>query len=168
VKYWLDTEFIEQPFRLDLISIGIVAEDGREFYAENRDVDWSRANTWTLETVRPQLEGRGEDTENIGYGVRRFVGEDASPVFWGYFAAFDWVLFCGLFGSLSELPFDFPQVCLDVRQWAIALGDPQLPTQVGPKHHALADARWTRDAWTFLASQAHNRLGRSDLGPSWS
>ena len=34
MKYWMDTEFIERPYTIDLISIGLVAEDGREFYAE--------------------------------------------------------------------------------------------------------------------------------------
>jgi hypothetical protein len=29
MKYFLDTEFIEQPNTIELISIGIVAEDGR-------------------------------------------------------------------------------------------------------------------------------------------
>ena len=33
MKYWIDTEFIERPCTIDLISIGLVAEDGREFYA---------------------------------------------------------------------------------------------------------------------------------------
>ena len=31
MKYWMDTEFIERPYTIDLISIGLVAEDGREF-----------------------------------------------------------------------------------------------------------------------------------------
>jgi hypothetical protein len=31
------------------------------------------------------------------------------------------------------------------------LGDPELPHQEGARHHALLDARWTRDAWAFLA-----------------
>jgi hypothetical protein len=30
MRYWLDTEFIEDGKTIDLISIGIVAEDGRE------------------------------------------------------------------------------------------------------------------------------------------
>jgi hypothetical protein len=34
VKYWIDTEFIERPYTIDLISVGLVAEDGRELYAE--------------------------------------------------------------------------------------------------------------------------------------
>jgi hypothetical protein len=50
------------------------------------------------------------------------------------------------------LPFHYPQLCLDIKQWAIELGDPELPRQFGARHHALADARWTRDAWAFLAN----------------
>ena len=72
-------------------------------------------------------------------------------MFWGYFPAQDWVVFTWLFGGTSELPFHFPQLCLDIKQWQIELGDPELPHQVGPRHHALLDARWTREAWAFLA-----------------
>ncbi len=28
MKYWIDTEFIERPCTIDLISAGLVAEDG--------------------------------------------------------------------------------------------------------------------------------------------
>ena len=45
-------------------------------------------------------------------------------MFWGYFPAYDWVAFVGLFGGLEELPFHYPQLCLDIKQWAIELGDP--------------------------------------------
>jgi hypothetical protein len=152
MKYWIDTEFIERPGVLDLISIGLVAEDGREFYAESSEVDWSRASRWTLQTIRPQLEGPSLPQEQIGNALRLFAEHDAHPVFWGYFPAYDWVLFTWLFGGLADLPFHFPQLCLDIKQWAIELGDVALPVQQGQKHHALADARWTREAWTFLAS----------------
>jgi hypothetical protein len=150
MRYWIDTEFIGQPHTIDLISLGMVAEDGREFYAESREVDWSAASRWTLEHVRPQLEGGGMSREDIGYAVQAFTEHDAAPVFWGYFPAYDWVAFSWLFGGMSELPFHFPQLCLDVKQWALQLGDPELPPQTGQRHHALADARWTRLAWTFL------------------
>ena len=152
MKYWLDTEFIERPYTIDLISVGLVAEDGREFYAESSEVDWTKASQWTLQTVRPQLDGSGMAREEIGYAVRRFVDKDAKPVFWGYFPAYDWVVFSWLFGNMDELPFHFPQLCLDIKQWAIELGDPELPRQVGARHHALADARWTKEAWTYLSS----------------
>jgi hypothetical protein len=151
VRYWIDTEFIENPYTIDLISLGLVAEDGREFYAESSEVDWSVANQWTQQHVRPQLEGNGMPRVEIGYGVRRFAEGDDDPQFWGYFPAYDWVGFCWLFGNMGELPFAFPQHCLDVRQWAWQLGDPELPHQAGVRHHALADARWTRDVWNFLS-----------------
>jgi hypothetical protein len=151
VKYWIDTEFIERPYSIDLISIGLVAEDGREFYAESSEVDWTKASRWTLQTVRPQLDGTGMTREEIGYAVRLFTDKDEHPVFWGYFPAYDWVVFSWLFGGMNDLPFRFPQLCLDIKQWAIELGDPELPPQLGVRHHALADARWTRDAWAFLA-----------------
>src|SRR4029077_5873946 len=151
MKYWMDTEFIERPYTIDLISIGLVAEDGREFYAESSEVDWTKASHWTLEIVRPQLAGTGMPREYIGYGIREFSDADKHPVFWGYFPAYDWVAFCWLFGGMNDLPFAFPQLCLDIKQWAIELGDPELPHQEGARHHALADARWTKAAWTFLA-----------------
>jgi 3' exoribonuclease, RNase T-like len=79
VKYWIDTEFIERPYTIDLISVGLVAEDGREFYAESSEVDWSKANQWTLENVRPQLEGKGLKRVEIGYAIRQFTDGDEHP-----------------------------------------------------------------------------------------
>ncbi len=152
MRYWIDTEFVAKPFALDLVSIGLVGEDGREFYAESSEVEWSKASPWTLENVRPRLDGRGMPRDDISYALRDFTDHDDAPVFWGFFPAFDWVAFVGLFGGLEELPFHYPQLCLDVKQWAIELGDPELPHQTGDRHHALADARWTKEAWAFLAS----------------
>jgi len=171
VKYWIDTEFIERPCTIDLISIGLVAEDGREFYAESSEIDWTKASQWTLQTVRPQLEGAGMSREDIGYALRRFLEADKEPVFWGYFPSYDWVAFAWLFGNMDELPSHFPQLCLDIKQWAIELGDPDLPQQTGARHHALADARWTRDAWAFLAgldpgAGERRCLGRKNSDPA--
>ena len=102
--------------------------------------------------MRPQLDGKGISREDISYALRNFTDGDEHPVFWGYFPAYDWVALVGLFGALEELPFHFPQLCLDIKQWAIELGDPELPHQKESRHHALADARWTKEAWAFLAS----------------
>jgi hypothetical protein len=33
VKYFIDTEYFDREQVIDLISLGVVAEDGREFYA---------------------------------------------------------------------------------------------------------------------------------------
>lgn len=57
MRYWYDTEFHEDGHTVDLISIGIVAEDGREYYAVNHDADWDRVkkNEWLCENVVPHL-----------------------------------------------------------------------------------------------------------------
>jgi hypothetical protein len=102
--------------------------------------------------VRPQLDGKEMSRKEISYALRNFTDGDEHPVFWGYFPAYDWVAFVRLFGGLEELPFHFPQLCLDIKQWAIELGDPELPHQKAGRHHALAEARWTKEAWAFLAS----------------
>jgi hypothetical protein len=164
VKYWIDTEFIAKPYTIDLISIGIVAENGREFYAESSEVDWSKANLWTLQNVRPQLSGDGMKREQIGNQLRLFTDGDEHPVFWGYFPAYDWVGFNLLFGGMDDLPFHYPQLCLDIKQWAIELGNPELPRQESTPHHALHDARWTRDAWAFLARLAPAAAERRCVG----
>ena len=49
--YWLDTEFIEDGKTIDLISIGIVAEDGREYYAVNNECNFCNASPWVWENV---------------------------------------------------------------------------------------------------------------------
>ena len=46
MRYYLDTEFIEDGKTIDLISIGLVSEDGREYYAINYNCDFSKASEW--------------------------------------------------------------------------------------------------------------------------
>jgi len=56
MKFWLDTEFIEDGKTIDLLSIGIVREDGQEYYAVSLDADWSKAGDWVKENVLPHLD----------------------------------------------------------------------------------------------------------------
>lgn len=51
MKYFLDTEFIEDGKTIDLISIGLVCEDGREYYAINKECDFSKADNWVVDNV---------------------------------------------------------------------------------------------------------------------
>lgn len=165
-RYWLDTEFIEHGLLrpLELLSIGIVCDDGREFYAENRYAHLGYANDWVKANVLPHLEmvkagdrqrGGGMTPTEIRDAVYDFVSAgEHPPEFWGYFADYDWVLFCGLFGRMVDLPSGWPMLCLDVKQLHLQVGEPQDgPPQPEVEHHALADARWTRDAWQWLATR---------------
>lgn len=44
MKYFYDTEFLEDGSTIELISIGIIAEDGREYYAINSEI--TRGRWW--------------------------------------------------------------------------------------------------------------------------
>lgn len=55
-RYFMDTEFIEDGKTIDLISIGIVCEDGRELYLQSAEFDGSRASEWVQENVIAHLE----------------------------------------------------------------------------------------------------------------
>lgn len=170
MKYWLDTEFIEDGKTIDLISIGIVAEDGREFYAEVADADLSRASDWVKENVLVHLWSRQKDKADAnrwsrdggagGLLKRRDIAVDivlfcdpeqfGKPEFWGYYADYDWVVLCQLFGTMMDLPRGWPMYCRDIKQLCDEKGNPRLPEQGKGEHHALADARWNREAWQFL------------------
>jgi hypothetical protein len=169
-RYWLDTEFIEDGKTIDLLSIGIVCEDGREFYAQVIDVDHDRASPWVKENVLPHFEqcrygkkdhhlnGRcydecpWDDREFIANRIRAFCAPEAhgKPEFWAYYADYDWVVLCQLFGTMMDLPKGWPMYCRDIKQLCDDLGNPQLPEQGKGEHNALADARWNKVAWDFL------------------
>jgi hypothetical protein len=152
MKIWFDTEFIEDGKTIDLISIGMVREDGETLYLENLSADYSSANDWVQENVIVYLDlvKHGVAREEIGPKVLAFVGE--KPEFWAYYADYDWVALCQLYGRMIDLPKDWPMYCRDVKQFCDDLNNPKLPEQDGAEHHALADARWARTAWEFLSN----------------
>lgn len=151
MRFWFDTEFIEDGRTIDLLSIGIVGEDGRELYLEF-DVDHRRASQWVKDNVIAHLEGVPTSREQAARIIREFMGE--KPEIWAYYADYDWVAMCQLFGTMMDLPKGWPTYCRDIKQVCDAMGNPQLPEQGKGEHHALADARWTRDAWKFLQGES--------------
>ena len=153
-RYFIDTEFIEDGHTIDLISIGIVAEDGRELYVESADFDRGKANLWVREHVFPQLKG-GEfrwSRSSIKVTLLDFfdIEEYGKPELWGYYSAYDHVAFAQLFGTMMDLPPGYPMYTRDIKQWCDQLGNPPLSEQEKGEHHALLDARWNKIAWEFL------------------
>lgn len=51
MKFFLDTEFIENGKTIDLISIGVVADNGATFYAINRNCNFAKASDWVETNV---------------------------------------------------------------------------------------------------------------------
>ena len=82
MKYYLDTEFHEYKKNgidtIELISIGIVAEDGREYYAISKDFNlkeaWNRYDI-KIEQVSGDISHSGEyDRGNGCYSGIEFPG----------------------------------------------------------------------------------------------
>ena len=85
-----------------------------------------------------------------------FIGADPSPEFWGYYADYDWVVFCQIFGAMIDLPKGWPMYCRDLKQLCDEKGNPKLPDMPNSiEHHALYDALETkyRYDWLFEANQ---------------
>jgi hypothetical protein len=154
MRIWFDTEFIEDGKTIELISIGMVREDGKTLYLENLSCDLGRASAWVQQHVISKLDlvTHGVAREEIAPKVLAFAGD--KPEFWAYYADYDWVVLCQLFGTMMDLPKGWPRYCRDVKQLCDSLGNPPLIKQDdGAEHNALADALWTRKAWEYLMEQ---------------
>jgi hypothetical protein len=150
MRYWFDTEFVEDGKTIDLLSIGVIAEDGRAFYAEPAEADHAKASDWVKENVIAHLSGDTTPRAEIAKQLVAFMGE--KPEIWAYYADYDWVAMCQLFGTMMDLPKGWPMYCRDVKQLCDSKGNPKLPEQTSIEHHALKDAEWTWQAWQFLQS----------------
>ena len=155
MKYFLDTEFNEDGRTIDLISIALVCEDGREFYAINRDAELHRVNDWVRKNVLPHLPSYGstlwKPRREIAHALTMFVNlGQGKPEFWGYYADYDWVILCQCFGTMMDLPEGWPKFCRDLKQLSVDLGSPKHPPDPEGEHDALIDARWNRDLYNFL------------------
>lgn len=235
MNYYFDTEFIEDfttrtfnipSFRwiskkhyIELISIGIVSEDGREYYAVSKDFDlkhvwnkydlqlpdsmgdepkkiyWLRENvlkplhkdlcknisgdmknvdyfqnlaTFSYKSLKSLISIYGKTNNEIATDIRLFTSgvrptedmepgriEDVvnyhnkinKPTFYAYYADYDWVLFCFLFGRMIDLPAGYPMYCRDLKQMIDDMALEQwkviVPKQTN-EHYALEDARWNK------------------------
>jgi hypothetical protein len=178
MKIWYDTEFIEDGKTIDLISIGMVAEDGRQYYAQLIEADHDKASPWVKENVIEKLlpcpnshngaSGKfwhdhscnhldcpWRSRHEVKRELLNFVGRD-KPEFWAYYADYDHVALCQLFGTMMSLPTGWPKYTRDVKQLCDSLGNPKLPEQDQGEHHALADAIWTKQAYEFLLEVGRN------------
>lgn len=95
-----------------------------------------------------------------------------AKVFYGYYADYDWVLLCSLFGKMNDLPKQFPMYCRDLKHLLDDLAEKTYPFELDnsledrlrwftgtferdfPKqeneHDALSDARWNVKLHKFI------------------
>lgn len=158
MKIFFDTEFTGLHQNTTLISIGMVAEDGRKFYAEFNDYDKTQIDSWLQTNVIDNLlyDGRHEsDTQDwFHWGDKNFIKEKLTQwlsqfdkvEMWSDCLAYDWVLFCQIFGHAFNIPKNVYYIPFDICALMFAKGvDADINREKfaevdGMKHNALHDA----------------------------
>src|SRR5215470_346269 len=75
VRFFYDCEFIEDGVTIDLISIGVVDEQGREYYAVSTEFDPQRAGDWVRSHVLPKLPAPADPVWRSRAAIRRSLLE---------------------------------------------------------------------------------------------
>jgi hypothetical protein len=175
-----DFEFLEDGVTIEMISIGMVREDGKTYYAVNGDIArlWRgrklrrkiRRHAWLMENVVPHLPQPHGDRRlsmpdswlfdyahplvkpkrQISAEVHRFIGGVDDPQLWADHGAYDHVVLCQLWGRMIDLPPCVPKYTNDLKQEAVRLGNPPLPQRTSTEHDALLDALYQQSVRRFL------------------
>lgn len=154
-RIYYDCEFLDTGSTIDLISIGMVAEDGRELYAVAEEIEaeplYKRIgrDRWLMANVVPHLPLRAPDAikqphaqykgwfhldsddnrimprRMIRNAVREFILATPDVELWAWYGAYDHVALAQLFGRMVNLPDGIPMYTRDLRQEYDRLGAPE-------------------------------------------
>ncbi|HIV57860.1 MAG TPA: polyadenylate-specific 3'-exoribonuclease AS [Candidatus Stackebrandtia faecavium] len=167
-RYFYDCEFIEDGVTIDLVSIGVVDEYGREFYAVSTEFDPDKAIPWVRKNVLDKLPSPGDSSwrsrETIRKDLYDFLMEPIGPKsqerveLWAWYGAYDHVVLAQLWGGMPALPRTLPRMTKDLKQRWDDVGRPALPKPPRDHHSALADARHNLERWHVLQEQWQARM----------
>ncbi len=121
MKIFFDTEFTGLHQNTTLISIGLVVEDGREFYAEFTDYAQDQIDNWLQENIIDKLRlhppGKSNsptiwpvnyfcgDKDRIRLELNKWFTQFGEIEFWSDCLSYDWVLLSELIADrLSGYP----------------------------------------------------------------
>jgi hypothetical protein len=156
VRFFYDCEFIENGQTIELVSIGMVDETGRSFYAISTEFDPAPAIEWVRRHVLSKLPGPADPAWRSRDEIRRdlfdFMLAPGEPIeLWAWMAAYDHVVLAQLWGDMRALPRELPRFTHELRQVWEDAGSPPMPPQPADQHDALADARHNLARWNALA-----------------
>ena len=127
--YCYDLEFLEDGKTIELISIGIVCADGREYYAVNADmpVDRIKNHHWLMENVWPSLPLRGERSGLVSVGQGQHEIKLTDP---------------GVLDTSSVLVKPRWVIANEVREFLLAEPEPELWADFGAYDHVALCQLW--------------------------
>jgi len=176
---FLDTEFTELSQSGSLLSIALVDNNDRWFYGVFSNVDTVKLSSWHQENIVPylpltdlqleQLSDTGTylvaDKNKITEALLTWLEIYDQVEIWADVPAYDWVLFCELFGGARQLPKKIHYIVRDLATCLVLNGmDPDTDrfkfayegkTPLGLiRHNALGDAINTKDCYKKLIEQS--------------
>ena len=170
-KLYFDTEFTGLHQNTTLISIGIISDCNKTFYAELLDYNKSQIDTWLQDNVISNLrlsdknilikknkleDGSFESTEiltdliSLKSHLTDWLNQFDDIEIWSDCLSYDWVLFNEIFGGALKLPKKINYIPFDICTQFKLLGiDPdinreefsEVDLQDAQKHNALWDAK---------------------------
>lgn len=175
---FFDTEFTGLHKNTTLISIGIVSDCGKSFYAELTDYDKTQIDDWLQTNVIDNLVCKHpEYSNNVGkidsnypyvgekttikFYLEKWLSQFDNVTVWSDCLAHDWVLFNDIFGHAFNIPKNVNYIPLDICTLFHVNGiDPDISREefignsvVGIKHNALYDAKVIMECWKKLTTQ---------------
>lgn len=140
MKIFFDTEFTGLHQNTTLISIGLISETGKSFYAEFVDYDKSQVDDWLRENVIDNLIMWNSDvamlsispspngcdsrdpnnikmigsTEYIKLKLSEWLLQFESVEMWSDCLSYDWVLFNHIFGDAFSIPKNVYYIPFDI------------------------------------------------------
>lgn len=164
VKVFFDTEFTGLHQDTTLISIGLVDENGRTFYAEFGDYDMTQVDEWIEKNVIENLLYRNVVCKAFEFAgspsiavkgnapyvkdmLTRWIAPYDQVEMWSDCLSYDWVLFNQLWGHAFNIPKNVYYIPFDICTLMKIKGvDPDINREeyagmTGQKHNALHDAK---------------------------
>ena len=128
-KVFFDTEFTGLHQNTTLISIGLISECGKTFYAELTDYDKSQIDEWLQTNVidnlsnQMMLNNSYEGTENVRCKcdtkilklyLTQWLEQFGEVEIWSDCLSYDWVLFNQIFGHAFNIPKNVYYIPFDI------------------------------------------------------
>lgn len=177
MRVFFDSEFTGLRQNTTLISIAFVAETGEKLYIEFNDYDKSNIDEWIQTNVIDNLWSAVDklfweqgatyhcvsQTEAASLIREWLMGFNEEIVMWGDCLAYDWVLFCELYGGALYIPSCVNYMPLDICTLMSINGinsdtsRKQLSKYNGNQHNALSDAIMIKMCFDYI-NEYHLKL----------
>lgn len=181
MKVFFDTEFTSLRPDTTLMSIGLVSDDNKEFYAELTDYDENQVEDWVREHVignfmfndfDPFVNELGSvtlvkgNTGEVERQLTAWLSQYDNVKLWSDCCHYDMVLFQGIFGGAFSVPEHVLYIPFDICTVMEMVGiDPDISREAfidepieGIKHNALYDAKVIRACYDKLRKNQHKYL----------